>query len=154
MAHQERSSRYEVSRSWQSRNPDVDRMLCDPALREAIERLEGRTRHHTRSSSRQPRPTPSRSQPTSDQSQAVSRPLGYSNLRHFNEGRVLQYQIERHLREDQRSGPYDAVQSVGGRSDYERRERLVYYDSEGRHRRRYEDEQYELYDDGRSDNYY
>ncbi|KAH7414270.1 hypothetical protein DE146DRAFT_29805 [Phaeosphaeria sp. MPI-PUGE-AT-0046c] len=154
-AHHEHPSRYEVYRSWGSHNSEVDRVIDDPALREAMDRLDGQAGRHNRSTSRQPRPTPTRSyRSPAAQHQPNSRPLGYSNLRDLNESRNPQHPVERRLREDQRSGPYDAIHSVGRPSDYARREQHSSYDCEVGDRRRFEDEEFELYGDRRSHNYH
>lgn len=154
------AGRHDVNRSWQSTNPRVKSVLEDPALRGAIDIFEGRVSRHNRSSSRQSRPTATHRHRSPDQYRTNSRPLGYSNVRSLNESRSPQRPIERRLREDQRNGPYDAVQSVGQRSDYDRRGQHASSGHNGAYRRSYEDEDEEEYeyehewDEGRrSDNY-
>ncbi|KAF1911768.1 hypothetical protein BDU57DRAFT_86203 [Ampelomyces quisqualis] len=48
------------------------------------------------------------------------RKLSMSNLRDLNQSRVPIYAMDRRLYETQRAGPYDGIQYVGRRSDYER----------------------------------
>jgi hypothetical protein len=47
------------------------------------------------------------------------RPLGMSNLRELNQSRNPMHAMDRRLYESQHAGPYDGIQYVGRRSDYE-----------------------------------
>lgn len=122
--------RLEVQRSWRAFNPEVSRVLGNAALHEAIDMLEHHASRRNRSFSRPSRPTPTGRHQSPDRYHINSRPLGYSNLRALNETRNAQHPMQRRLQEDQRNGPYDAVQSVDQRYDYD----YDYdYDRRGRH---------------------
>lgn len=126
-AHQEHShSHYqEVPRSWESGNPELNRVINNPNLMDAIARLERRNIHTPhRSSARQSQPTPNehhypQHQPF-DHHSNNNRPLGMSNLQDLNERRPRTYPIDGRINEHQHAGPYDAVGYVSRQSDHER----------------------------------
>ncbi|KAH4180736.1 hypothetical protein HBI52_111580 [Parastagonospora nodorum] len=125
--HSDRQESYrhqDLHRAWQSVNPEIDRVINDVAVREAILRLEGRTHHHNCSSVRQLQPTLSQNRRhqthSSEWYERNSRPLGRSNLRNLDLTRGPTNATRRWRDEDQRSGPYNNIGQVGRQSDYER----------------------------------
>jgi hypothetical protein len=109
--------------SWQYVNPDIERVINDAAIREAIARLEGRTQHLNRSSARQQCPTlnEDRHRHSPEWYEITSRPLGRSNLRDLDRNRGATHATRRWRDENQRAGPYSTIGQVSWASDYDQR---------------------------------